>query len=171
MPALLVACGESEQDKAAKEKYRKALAEYRSDLKEWKKDQVAYDECVDSIDTFRSEMKELDGRLGVGLNFEDYATKVGDVAAAYNQTDFESGGLDCVTEVGLPLETAVGQYEKAYDIWQECFEDIYCENESIDADLQKHWAKATIQIERSDRALERLKVGPRPERPARPTGV
>jgi hypothetical protein len=175
-PLLLVlvgtaACGESDKEKAAQERYRKAVAEYKADLKNWKEDQVTYDECTDSLGTFRSEIKELDGRLSVGLSFDDYSTKVGDVAAAYNQADFQGGGLDCLTEVGLPLETATTQYEKAYDIWQKCFEGFDCDSDSITPDLQGHWEKASREIDRSDRALERFKVGPRPEPPPKPKAL
>jgi hypothetical protein len=47
---LLAACGgESDKEKAAKARYRKAVAAYKADLKTWKEDQVAYDECVNSL--------------------------------------------------------------------------------------------------------------------------
>lgn len=169
--AGIAACGESSEDTAAEKRYRKAVAQYRSNLKDWKADQVAYDECVKSLDRFRSQIKALDGRLGVGLSFDEYGTKVGDVAAAYNQTDFEAGGVDCLTEVVLPLETAVNQYKKAYDIWQKCFEDYACENDSITPELQDHWSKATLQIQKSDFGLEGLTVGARPPPPRKPEAL
>jgi hypothetical protein len=168
---LLAACGESEQDRATKEKYRKALAEYGSDLKKWKKDQVAYDECIEAMGDFRESLKDLEGRLGVGLNYEDYTDRVGDASAIYNQSDFQSGGLDCLTRVGVPLENALEQYTRAYNIWNDCIGDFDCDQDSIDSDLQRHWSKAGTQILKSDTALEDFKVGPRPQRPARPKGV
>jgi hypothetical protein len=90
------------------------------------------------------------------------------VAAVYNQADFGTGGLDCITDVGLPLEMAIGEYEKAYDTWQACFEDYACDVDSIDPELQTHWTKASNQIERSDSALEHFKVGSRPQPPKKP---
>jgi hypothetical protein len=168
---LLAACGESEEDQAAKERYRKALASYKSELKQWKEDQVEYDECATAMDDFRSELKELEGRLNVGLSFDEYSTKVGDASASYNQSDFEGGGADCLLEVGLPLETALNQYRKANNKWNDCFSDLYCELDSIDPELQAHWNKASAQIERSDNALDDLQVGPRPTPPPKPKAL
>jgi hypothetical protein len=167
----IAGCGESEEDKRTEERYREALQDYKAELKEWKEDQVAYDECVESMDAFRSKVKELDGRLSVGLDFGDYSQQVGDAAAAYSQSDFEGGGVDCLTTVGLPLENALRQYQKSYNVWQECFEDYTCEVDSIESTLRQHWDMASTNIIKSDSALDRLKVGPRPEPPPKPDGV
>jgi hypothetical protein len=170
---LLVACGESgpsEAEERAQERYRNDLQEYKSDLKNWKEDQVAYDECDSSMGDFRSEIKELDGRLDVGLTYDEYGTQVGDVSAAYSQSDF-GDNLDCLSRVGFPLESALNQYRKAFQIWDECFQDIDCDPDSVTSELQSHWSKASNQIERSDRALEKLEVGPRPQLPTKPTAL
>jgi hypothetical protein len=170
---LLVACGDSgpsEAEERAQERYRTDLRAYKSDLKKWKEDQVAYDECENSMGSFRSEIKELDGRLDVGLSYDEYGTKVGDVSAAYNQSDF-GDNLDCLSTVGFPLESALNQYRRAFQIWNECFEDFDCDPDSVTSDLQGHWLKASNQIERADRALEKFEVGPRPQLPTKPQAL
>jgi hypothetical protein len=45
---------------------------------------------------------------------------------------------------------------KAYNIWNNCIEDIDCSNDSIKRRLQKHWAMATRLIERAEQNLETL---------------
>jgi tetratricopeptide (TPR) repeat protein len=170
--AFLAGCGgDSDKEKAAKERYRKAVATYRTDLKQWKKDQVEADECAASMKDFRDAIKELDGRLDIGLSYDEYSTQVGDVSAAYSQSDFDAGGFDCISRVGLPLEEALNAYRKAYQAWNKCFEDYACEVDSIDPQLQKHWTRASDQIQRSDDALDELQVGPRPQPPPKPAAL
>lgn len=93
-----------------------------------------------------------------GLNYTDYSEKVADVNVVYNDIDYGSDPdqLGCITDVGLPLEKAVNQYVSAYRVWNGCFEDINCDNDSIDGALQSRWAKAGKAVDRAYRALQRL---------------
>jgi hypothetical protein len=114
--------------------------------------------CQEQMGDLLEEAKALDSRLGVGLNYESYSEKVADVNVVYNDIDYSDDPeqLECITNVGLPLEKAVNQFVSAYRLWNDCFEDFNCDNDSIDDDLQARWSKATSAVDRADRALERM---------------
>ena len=48
--------------------------------------------------------EDLDSRLGVGLVFQDYTNRVSDVSVEYDQVRFGALPIDCINEVGVPLE-------------------------------------------------------------------
>jgi hypothetical protein len=96
----------------------------------------------------------LDTRLSVGLTYADYTSEVADIRVVYDQTPFgEVDDFDCLGDVGVPLERALNQYAKAATRWDECFEDIYCENDSIQGELQEHWTKAGRLAVKADTGL------------------
>ena len=115
--------------------------------------------CKTNMAPLLDELKELDSRLDVGLNYEAYGTALGDVKVAYDEVEFEEAkpeDLDCLTDVGLPLERAFQQYASAGSTWDKCFKDIDCSNDSISGALQKRWSRAGSLVEKADSGLDRL---------------
>lgn len=113
------------------------------------------------VDVRRSAVEELDSRLSVGLSYSDYATEVADVRVAYDQTDFDAlEDIECMQGVGLPLERALNQFVRAANVWDECFEDIYCETDSVDPELQTHWSKASRLAGKADSGLDAMAPEP-----------
>jgi hypothetical protein len=99
--------------------------------------------CADNFEALQSELEELNSRLTVGLNFDEYTNKLGDVRVEYDQVDFAAGGdLRCLRQVGVKLEKAMNQYVQAAKTWNECITDYACDNESIQPELQSKWARA-----------------------------
>lgn len=100
----------------------------------------------DAVSPAADRAQELDSRLHIGLSYDEYTDKVGDLKVAYDQVDFDSADadqLDCLTAVGLPAEQALNQYTRAASAWSKCFDDVDCSNDSVKPTWQRHWAQAT----------------------------
>jgi hypothetical protein len=119
--------------------------------------QEKYEKCKRQTAPLMQRLHELDSRLGVGLNYDEYTNKVGDVRVAYDQTTSAIGGPECLSGVGLPAEDALNEYVKASNTWGDCVDDINCDNDSIQPELQGHWAKASLAIDRADRGLRKIR--------------
>lgn len=152
--AVPVACGgDSEEEK------RQAAAEKQEQREraERRKEQARFEDCEETFADLQDALTELGSRLDVGLSYDEYTNEVGDVKVAYDQTDFDSlEDFDCLGGVGLPLERALNQYSKAAGVWSDCFDDIDCDVDSIDPQLQSHWARATKAVESSKSGLDDL---------------
>jgi hypothetical protein len=59
-------------------------------------------ECEEQTGDFLDALGELDSRLGVGLQFDDYLNQVGNVRVAYDQVPFDDMASACIQEVGVP---------------------------------------------------------------------
>jgi exonuclease VII small subunit len=156
----LGACGQSEEDKRKEQAVKRQRAEKRKEARAKRKAVAQYNRCKQSLQGLPDALQELSSRLDVGLNFDEYTDKVGDIQVEYDKIDFEALGKDagCLTSVGLPLEQAGTQFQKAASVWQKCQENIDCDNDSIQPELQEHWSKAGVKIESSKTALEALKA-------------
>lgn len=112
------------------------------------------DQCERKVGDLLAELEDLESRLGgVGVNYEEYGRRVGDVSAAYGQVPARSLEGDCL-DVGIAAENAVNSYIKAGNVWNDCFDDINCDLDSIDPELQNHWNDASDSL---DRANDRLR--------------
>ena len=56
-------------------------------------------------------------------------------------------------------EAALNQYVKASTVWDKCFEDVNCSNDSIEPTLRKYWDKASTSIDTADEGLQGLETG------------
>lgn len=155
--AVFASCGQSEEEQRAQARYERELREWRVDTKEHKT-------CEQSMAPFRSTLKDLDGRLDIGLNYLDYSQQVSNAAALHNQIDFDAS-IDCLTKVGLPLEKALRHHSNAYDTWQECAEELGCDPDEMETDLRDDWMKASRQLDKADRAFNKLDPGEKPKKP------
>ena len=149
-------CGkdeEAEKRRAAQEQAaREKAAKERKERQQAAKAAKLAEDCEDSVGPLLDELEELNSRLDIGLTYDEYTDRVGDVKVAYDKADFGDAGEDelrCITEVGLPAEKAFNQYAKAAATWQECFDDLDCDNDSIQPDLQRRWSRATTFVERA----------------------
>lgn len=113
-------------------------------------------ECDRQLGEFLELIGDLDSRLSVGLAYQDYSTRVGDVLSEYDRIEFKALGLECGTTVGIPAENAMRHYVNAHDTWGDCVADFDCDTDSIDPELQRHWATAANLLERADSSLDRL---------------
>jgi hypothetical protein len=145
---IVVGCGASEEEKRQKARQEQAAKKRAQERRREAKCALTFRPLQDAID-------ELDSRLGVGLNYENYTTEVADVRVAYDRTDFD--GLKdpvCLTTVGLPLERALNQYVKAANVWDDCFGDFDCDMDDVQPTMQKHWNRASSNASVSSAVLE-----------------
>jgi hypothetical protein len=113
-------------------------------------------ECAERFDGLIRALEELDSRLNVGLVFQDYTNRVGDIASEYGRIRFRQLGFSCINEVGIPLEEAVNSYIDAQNRWNECIGDFGCDIDSIEPELQRHWRDATRDIRAARQGLRDL---------------
>jgi outer membrane murein-binding lipoprotein Lpp len=120
--------------------------------------QDALDDCEGHLGGLLEALKQIDGRLDVGLTNADLTSRLGDVAVTYNDIPFKKLSVECVQWVGVPLENAYNEYSKSVTKWDACIDDYYCSVEGAKlAELQGHWSKASKQIEQAKRALSQPK--------------
>ena len=110
--------------------------------------------CPDEMSDFIAALQELDSRLNVGMNFQEYSERVGDARVAYDKIDVEDLDDSCIEHVGVPAEDAMNAYIDANSTWNECISDPDCTNDSITAELQSKWAEATELIEEAENGLD-----------------
>jgi hypothetical protein len=156
------ACGGvSEEEKREEARQERAAKKRAQERRAHDRQQAAYETCTAAFSEFQDAVEEMNSRLSVGLSYSDYSTNVADVRVAYDQADYDAlDDIDCIGSVGVPLEGALNQYVKAANIWDDCFEDIYCENDSIDPELQSHWEKAGRLATRASKGLAAMEPAP-----------
>lgn len=151
-------CGSSGGD-AKKKQQALAAANARKQAAKRAKQQAVHDKCEQDMGGFLDALGELDSRIKVGLNYSSYGNKLGDVRVAYDRVPYDELGasdLECLAAVGLPAENSFKQFAKAGDVWDTCFENIDCNNDSIDPELQAHWSKAGTFYRKAQRGLTKL---------------
>jgi hypothetical protein len=120
---------------------------------------TAYENCQELVGPLLDTLGQLDSRLDVGLTYAEYGDAVADANVEYDRLDIDALGeeYECITTVGAPLEDALNAYFDAYTVWDDCINDVDCTNDSITAELQDHWAKATGFIRDAREALSDLR--------------
>lgn len=144
-PAALSEVDYAEQERQAAEE-EEALAEA----------QAVAGQCRSQLGDLKAELAELDSRLSVGLSYDEYGTAVGDVRVEYDQVRIGQLEPACVSGVGLPLEDAMNEYAKAASTWGDCIGDFDCDMDSVDPELQEHWAKAGEKVSDASNGLQEL---------------
>jgi hypothetical protein len=121
-------------------------------------DDATYEECEAAVGDLLDSLRELDSRLDVGMNYEEYNNRLGDVSVAYDRSvdNLQSLQSEQCLDVGTEAEDAFNAYIKASNIWDKCFDDIDCSTESIEAKLQNQWAKATLMLEAASARLDAM---------------
>jgi hypothetical protein len=110
--------------------------------------------CQSQVGPLLTAEQDLEGRLNaVGLSYNDYGNKVGDVSVAYNTIPFKELSPQCLTQVGVHAEKAMNSYVKAGQTWTDCFDDFSCDDDSIDPDLQLDWFEASAQIKQASQGM------------------
>lgn len=162
----LAACGSSgpsDQEKheaaVAKKKHEEKLAAEKREKREEAEALVALQEgelCEEQLGQFLESLEDLNGRLQVGVNYNQYFEYVGDASAAYNQIPFKQLEYKCLNKVGLPSENALNAYVEGAGVWEECFEALSCEGE--DPELQRKWTKAERQLNHAESGMETISL-------------
>jgi hypothetical protein len=130
--------------------------EYEEQIAAERAAQRRADACEEQVGHILADTQELDSRLTVGLTYDQYNRQVGNISVAYNQIEVSSLRGPCLFDVAVHLEEAMNSYIKADDLWNECLVDFGCRSNSIDPQLQKHWAEAASNINVAQRGLDGL---------------
>ena len=106
-------------------------------------------QCDSQVGPLVTALDDLNGRLDVGLTFDQYDEKLGDVWVAYDKIVWGTLGSKskCVL-AGVHAENALNNYSDAYNIWKDCLGDMNCDLDSIDPSRQAKWTPASRQIQK-----------------------
>ncbi|MDQ5895911.1 MAG: hypothetical protein QG596_2172 [Actinomycetota bacterium] len=154
----LVACGESgptdEEVKVAEDERKSA----RKLAKEAESATAVAVNCRSDLGPLIQSLRNTGSRLNVGLVFADYSTQVGQISVAYDRIPFNRMDYECISTVGIQAEKAFGAYTDAYNEWNDCIGDLYCDMDSIDSELQDKWRKAGRQVNQARQGLVTLET-------------
>lgn len=150
---------------AASESSASAAAEASksAELEQARQERIAqeraeYNACKRFVGGFNDGLQEIDSRLTVGLNYDEYGDFLGDVQVEYDAfvDGITQDTVDCTRAVGLPLERAYRKYLRVHRIWGDCIDDYYCDFSEGETNrtVQAAWADATQLIDRANRKLE-----------------
>lgn len=114
--------------------------------------------CRQQVGGLLRALRDTESRLNVGMNFADYGDQVGEISIGYDKVPISRMEFNCVGGPGVAGEKAFNAYRSAYDTWNDCVSDFYCDNDSINPELQKEWSKASRQITRARSGLNDLEA-------------
>ena len=99
--------------------------------------------------------QDLDSRLGIGIVFDAYSERVGDVRSSWDAMGDLSSLEECLP-VLKPLAKALDYYAEAHDIWNRCTGDLYCDlEEDALPKIRDKWRKASSLLASAERNLSR----------------
>lgn len=156
---VLVACGDSgptEEEKNAAADERDKSVKFARQAESAAAIAVG---CRQDLGGLIRALRNTGSRLDVGLTFADYSTQVGKMSIAYDRIPFNRMGIECISVPGIKAEKAFGSYSDAYDSWNDCISDLYCDMDSIDSSLQDSWSKADRLTNEARNGLSDLELG------------
>lgn len=115
-------------------------------------------DCRRQVGGLIRALRNTGSRLDVGLTFADYSNQVGQISIAYDRIPFGRLDFACTGGPGIKAEKAFNEYTKAYNAWNDCVGDLYCDMDSIDPELQKRWQEAGRQTAQARASLSALEV-------------
>jgi len=151
----------SREAAAAKKRQAQQQAEERATDARQRADEAreVHAACEGQLGTLVNRLGELDSRLSVGLNYDEYTDEVADLRVAYDKIDFDElgeAGVSCLGSIGVPAENALNQFAKAVNQWGTCLDDFGCDTDSIEPKLQRRWSRATDYIDQAKDELDQL---------------
>jgi hypothetical protein len=110
--------------------------------------------CRARVEPLLRAIRGLGSRLSVGLSYDEYTTRVGDVEVAYGDFQPDRPVQGKCLAVAVSAYDAIREYRTALDFWRDCIIKLYpyCEgNEDL---LRKDWRDATASLDRAYRQLD-----------------
>lgn len=120
--------------------------------------QQEHDECQATVGGLLRTLKEINSRLNIGLDYQEYSDRLGDVQVEYDAMLDEFDEADCLNLVAIPLEKAFNEYIKVQGLWSDCIADYTCDFDEgeVDRKTQDAWSVAGRSIERAEENLDGL---------------
>jgi hypothetical protein len=115
--------------------------------------------CARDTEPLVVELENLDNLLDDGLTIKDYASRLLKAKENYDRTvkRIERLGPGCLANVAAPAEKALRAYFLAFSTWNTCVKDPNCTTDSIRAELQLRWKRASKYINQSRGGLESIR--------------
>lgn len=151
------ACGGSSDGAGAEPEQDPQTTTERLETGPSEDEQLEMDEaatCVEEMTPIVDALLEVDGRLDVGLSYDELSDYVGDVGVAYARINIGALSPTCLGGVAVQAENAYNSYTRSLRAWGDCIEDYACDTDGIDPKLQRIWAQASNQIERAQTGLQ-----------------
>jgi len=99
--------------------------------------------CRAQLGAFLGSLNRLRTRLAAGLSYQQYATALKGIRAAYNALPVDRLPPDCLVAAGTAAEKAFNRYIEAANAWGECLADAGCNSEVVEPELQREWQVAS----------------------------
>lgn len=122
--------------------------------------------CKRHAQPLMSALQTLDSRLDIGLTQSEYTDKVGDIQVVYDRVapwfkhlPTNEASLDCLKTVAQ-AENALNEYVRAQRAWERCFDNLDCSNKQVRPTLQRHWSRASADLENASTRLDQLDSAP-----------
>lgn len=112
-----------------------------------------------SCDAYRplvSALSALDSKLSIGVLYDEYRIAVQDAQIAYDAVTGTHQEYPCISNVGVPSESALNDYIGALRAWKACIDDgPRCAKATNDEQIQRLWAAASADLDSARRFLNR----------------
>jgi hypothetical protein len=112
--------------------------------------------CKGKLGELITSLEDLNSRLAGGFQYAVYTHRIRDLQAMYEQVGYRRLDFGCLTEVGLPVESAINRYAKADAIWYRCASDPGCDTSKVEPKVRQHWRDASNSIADAKRGLKQL---------------
>ena len=118
------------------------------------------DKCARQTGQLQEALEQIDSRLAVGMDYDEYGERLGDVRVAYDRVPIKRLEPSCIRAAAIHLERAFNAYNKVLGTWGDCIEDYYCDfsEGATNRTAQTQWAKAEASIARARKGLRGMGV-------------
>jgi hypothetical protein len=116
------------------------------------------DKCERQTGQLQAALEQIDSRLAVGMDYDEYGERLGDVRVAYDRVPIKRLEPSCIRAAGIHLERAFNAYNKVLGTWGDCIEDYYCDfsEGAANRTAQTQWAKAETSISKANSGLRKM---------------
>ena len=109
--------------------------------------QAVSEKCVKQLGPFVTSLGVLDAAIGPDVTFHDYSQTFAASQAARGQVNLSDLDPPCIA-VFAAAQRVLGDYIKAYNIWNDCTTTTGCTRSSIESSLEARWASAKSMLAR-----------------------
>jgi len=99
--------------------------------------------CPNRLSGFVAALDSLRRRLAIGLSYEQYAARIRNLRASYDELPVARLTIACLAQTGTPSEQALNRYVDAANTWGECLADVSCTTGAVEPVLQRKWRIAS----------------------------
>jgi hypothetical protein len=111
--------------------------------------------CKTQLEPYLKTLKNLDSRLSVGITYADYGERVGDIAVAHDNVEWDdSWEGDCLS-ARSDADTALAAYKRGGQRWTTCIRVPGC-SASKAPKIQLQWSAAKAKVTAATQLLDQI---------------